>query len=369
MDYFKSQKIATFTVYIYTTLTFSNIIIHWYEENKRDLPWRTTKDAYIIWVSEVILQQTRVAQGLAYFVRFIERFPSVTDLAKAEEAEVLKYWQGLGYYSRARNMHKAAKKVMESYAGIFPTDYTDLLTLQGIGDYTAAAISSFSNNQPHAVVDGNVYRVLSRVFGINIPINSNEGKKEFKKLAQSLLLPHQAATYNQAIMEFGALQCVPASPVCANCPLQAMCYAFEHKQINSLPVKETKKTTKTRYFFYFDIRNEEYTYLQQRTHNDIWHNLFEYPLLERDTPSTTDEILTSSGFLDLFDNCGNMAIEGISSEIKHVLSHQIIRTVFIRITIEKENNALQSLLKINSQDIEDYPVSRLMHKYIEKNMG
>lgn len=347
-------------------MTFSEIIIDWYEVNKRNLPWRNTKDAYTIWVSEVILQQTRVVQGLAYFIRFIERFPTVIALAQADEEEVLKYWQGLGYYSRARNMHKAAQQVVELYDGIFPTHYPHLLTLQGIGEYTAAAISSFAANEAHAVVDGNVYRVLSRVFGIFLAINSNEGKREFKKLAQSLLPTHQASTYNQAIMEFGALQCVPARPLCSTCPLQVMCYAYTHQHVSSLPKKEKKTTTKTRYFFYLDIRNGEYTYLQKRTQKDIWHNLFEYPLVECDKETSIENVINSEDFQEIVEKCEKTSIHSISSEIKHVLSHQIIRTIFIRIHIETDNSLLQSLYKINSRDIEDYPISRLMHKYIEK---
>ncbi len=347
-------------------MTFSDIIIQWYEANKRDLPWRNTTDAYSIWVSEVILQQTRVAQGLSYYVRFMQRFPTVSDLASAEESEILKYWQGLGYYSRARNMHKAAMRVMNQHNGIFPTDFTQLLTLSGIGEYTAAAISSFAINQAQAVVDGNVYRVLSRVFGVDLTINGNEGKKHFKTLAQSLLNEHQAGSHNQAIMEFGALQCVPSNPDCLVCPLLSMCYAHAHKAIDKLPVKEKKKATKHRYFFYLDIRQGDDTYLQQRTEKDIWLNLFEYPLLEFSTPISVDDVLNRDELQQNLDGCSHVEITTISDEIKHVLSHQTIHTIFIQIKISKDNAYLQSLLKIHSRDIYDYPISRLMHKYVEK---
>ncbi len=347
---------------------FSKLIIEWYHHHKRDLPWRHTTDAYTIWVSEIILQQTRVDQGLQYFIRFINRFPTVVVLAMANEDDVLKIWQGLGYYTRARNMHKAAKLVVSNFNGIFPTSYYTLLTLPGIGAYTAAAISSFSANEKFAVLDGNVFRVLSRYFGIFTPIDSNEGKKEFINLAQKMLDTKNASDYNQAIMEFGALQCLPQKPICINCPLKHDCYALKHGVENELPIKIKKNFTKTRYFYYLDIRNKDYRYLQQRKNSDIWKHLFEFPLIESLNNITIEDFLSSQELIDLCSGCGEIVINKVSNEIKHILTHQTIIARFIEISIQNENSFLKNLIKIKNREIEQYPVSRLMHKYLEQNM-
>jgi A/G-specific adenine glycosylase len=341
----------------------NSILIKWYNSFKRDLPWRNTSDPYIIWLSEVILQQTRVNQGYDYFMRFVERFPDVRLLASAPEDEVLKFWQGLGYYSRARNLHAAARTIVEKYDGVFPSDYKDVLSLKGVGEYTAAAIVSFAYNKPYPVIDGNVYRVLSRIFAIDDPIDSGKGKVVFKKLAEELIDKKEPGLYNQAIMEFGALQCVPVSPDCHACPASDFCMAYALQRVSAYPVKQGKQKVRHRYFNYFDIRYGEYTYLQKRQKQDIWKNLYEYPLIE--TPEELDavELQKEPEFEKLFSDAGRIFIKPVT-ETKHVLSHQIIHASFYRIDIEKGIN--NGLLKVVMNDVEKYPVSRLIHKYMEK---
>lgn len=233
---------------------FSGTLLDWYAENKRDLPWRNTTDPYLIWISEIILQQTRVAQGYEYFLRFIKRFPDVVSLAAASEDEVMKYWQGLGYYSRARNLHAAAK----SMKGTFPKTYAEVRALKGVGDYTAAAICSFAYDMPYAAVDGNVYRVLSRYFGIDVPIDSTEGKKTFTALAGEVFDKSRPADYNQAIMDFGAVQCTPQSPNCLFCPLSGSCRALSEGKVQQLPVKQHRTKTTSRYFNYIFTHGRAY---------------------------------------------------------------------------------------------------------------
>ncbi|MCW8941497.1 MAG: A/G-specific adenine glycosylase, partial [Flavobacteriales bacterium] len=234
-------------------MEFSQKLISWYKNNKRDLPWRNTINPYKIWLSEIILQQTRVNQGLSYYYKFIEHYPSVKDLANASEQEVLKLWQGLGYYSRARNLHATARIITENYDGIFPVDYKKILSLKGVGEYTAAAITSFAYNQPYPVVDGNVFRVLARIYGVDTPIDTPEGKKTFNGLANKLIDKKQAATYNQAIMEFGALVCTPKNPECENCIFNNICAALINQQIELLPLKSKKIKQTNRYFNYLII--------------------------------------------------------------------------------------------------------------------
>ncbi len=313
-----------------TTLYFSNKLIAWYLQNKRELPWRNTVNPYHIWLSEIMLQQTRVLQGLPYYLKFVEAYPKVEDLAKAPEDEVLKLWQGLGYYSRARNLHATAKMVSEERNGIFPNQYSDLLKLKGVGDYTASAIASICFNKPEAVVDGNVYRVLSRVFGISTPINTTAGQKEFKQLAQQLIDKKQPGTFNQAIMEFGARYCVPQNPDCGNCIFNDSCVAFQQKKVSELPVKIKAKPVKKRFFNYLVILSEnEHTILQQRTGKGIWQNLYEFPLIE-----TSEEInLSALKKLPQFQIFSEeLDIENISlfneKPIVHKLSHQHLNTRF-----------------------------------------
>src|ERR1035437_8480154 len=316
-----------------TSSHISNILTEWYQCNKRDLPWRDISDPYKIWISEIILQQTRVKQGLSYYLQFIDRFPNVKTLAEASENEVLKYWQGLGYYTRARNIHKAAKQIITDFNGVFPIKHADVLKLAGIGDYTAAAICSFAYNQPYAVVDGNVYRVLSRLFGIKTAIDTNSGKKEFTILAQNLLSLHEPAFHNQAIMEFGALQCTPNCPDCVNCALNSQCKAFELKIVSELPVKTQKTKVTNRHFNYLFIVFNESTFLQKRTAKDIWQNLYEFPLIETDKLLNTEELINNQQFKLLFDGVTETKIIKTTNPVKHVLSHRVIYAQFISIKI------------------------------------
>lgn len=340
---------------------FARLLIEWYHEHKRDLPWRNTNDPYLIWISEIILQQTRVAQGYAYYQRFIERFPNLESLAAAEENEVLKYWQGLGYYSRARNLHQAAISVN----GVFPVKYEDILKLKGVGTYTAAAICSFAYNQPHAVVDGNVYRVLSRFFGINEPIDSGKGKKIFASLAHDLLDKIQPALYNQAIMDFGALQCTPLSPDCTVCPFKNRCFAFNHNMVSSLPIKQNKTKTSERFFYYLLIRDNGNIYLNKRTENDIWKNLYELPLIESNTALAVDDFIRKQEFASIFKEDSVVNVR-LLNKTKHVLSHRIIYADFYELDAQDiKMDFLSKYTRLNMADLELYPVSRLMHNFFE----
>jgi len=272
-------------------MKFSGRIIHWYLLNKRDLPWRETKDPYAIWLSEVILQQTRVDQGLSYYHRFLTAFPKVKDLADAEEFEVMKLWQGLGYYSRARNLHSTAKSIVEKHGGVFPNRYEDIIALKGIGPYTAAAIASFAFGLPFATVDGNVYRILSRIFGLEIPIDSTEGKKQFAELGNELLDNTQPGLFNQAMMELGALVCNPKNPQCNICPFKKDCKAKALDLIDVLPVKEKKVKVKERVFHYLVMSDEKSVVMKCRGAGDIWQGLFDFPVIEDMKPLNNAELI------------------------------------------------------------------------------
>ncbi len=349
-------------------MEISDLLIDWYQKNKRDLPWRRSIDPYIIWISEIILQQTRVSQGMDYFNRFTKRFPDVASLAQADEDEVLKYWQGLGYYSRARNLRTAVNQVMETYGGTFPSNYKDILSLKGIGEYTAAAIVSFVWNQPYAVVDGNVFRVLARLFALDTPIDTGKGKKKFTELAASILNPEKAGLHNQAIMEFGALQCTPKNPDCTHCPLINKCMAYAKGMPLLYPIKQNKTRTRNRYFNYLHIKYKDKTYLNRRIGNDIWKGLYEFPLIETD--KETDFVLLQElqTFQNLFQNVGKINVSVELSSVKHILSHQIIYATFYKIEIEKRTELLNSYKEIEETSIEDYAVSRLMQLYLEKHI-
>lgn len=350
-------------------LEISHKLLIWYKKNKRQLPWRESSDPYIIWISEIILQQTRVAQGMDYFLRFTGRFPDVASLAMADEDEVLKYWQGLGYYSRARNIHAAAKNIMEQFNGVFPDQYTDILSLKGVGEYTAAAIISFVWNQPYPVVDGNVFRVLSRLFAVDTPIDTNKGKKQFAALAGVVMNPGLAGQHNQAIMEFGALQCVPQNPDCEVCPLKERCMAYASHLVQSYPVKQGKTKTRDRYFHYFHIIYKEKTWLFRRKGKDIWEGLYEFPLIETPQPVDFAGLQETDAFRALFQGAGRLNISVVLSGLKHVLSHQVLYAVFYQVEIEKECDSLQSYLAVSSGDIEKYAIPRLIHLYMEKISG
>lgn len=342
-------------------MNFSKEIILWYRQNKRDLPWRKTKDPYRIWLSEIMLQQTRVAQGLPYYEKFIEAFPTVFDLANAEETEVLKLWQGLGYYSRARNLHYTAKDIVENYNGIFPSTYKELLQLKGVGDYTASAIASICFNEVTPVVDGNVYRVLARYFNIDIPINSIEGVKVFKKLAQEVIDKEDPANFNQAIMEFGAVQCKPQSPYCIVCPLHTSCAGLEKQRVNSLPVKLRKTKVKNRWFNYLVVvSDEKETLLEQRKGKGIWQGLYQFPLLETSEP--IQNIVSFEERIEKKIRIKKFSITPYNKEIKvHKLSHQHLHTTFW--IVETKENLKNG---IPLQTIEKYPVPILIGNFIEE---
>jgi len=301
---------------------FAKRLLNWYERTKRDLPWRNTRDPYRIWLSEIILQQTRVEQGLPYYRRFTENYPTVHDLAMAPEDEVMKLWEGLGYYSRARNLHHSAKLVSSTMSGEFPDSSSQLRELKGIGPYTANAIASFAFDEDVAVVDGNVYRVLSRIFNINTPVNSTKGKAEFQALANKLLPPGRSADFNQAMMEFGALQCKP-SPDCTICPFTDMCEAKAQDKISELPTKERKQVKKMRYLNYLMIHNGERTLLQKRTKKDIWQNLHEFLLYESSTEPERIEELVEKIMTTQGHTLSDISVDDHWSA-KHILSHQIL---------------------------------------------
>jgi A/G-specific adenine glycosylase len=314
-------------------MDFTNTLLYWYLQNKRDLPWRNTNNPYPIWLSEIMLQQTRVAQGLPYFNTFLEHFPTIFDLANANEEEVLKLWQGLGYYSRARNMHKTAQHIAFELNGNFPNNYIDLLKLKGIGQYTAAAIASFAYNEVIPVVDGNVFRVLSRYFDIETDISLASAKKEFSDLANQLIPNNNPAQFNQAIMEFGALQCVPKNPNCESCVLNTSCLALQKKKVAQLPVKSKKTKVQNRFLNYLIfIDSENKTIVNKRTQKGIWHNLYEFPVIECVTEESF-ETVKEKILLDYQD----YKIESITiyndKPINHKLSHQNLSINFYQINI------------------------------------
>jgi len=342
----------------------SDKLISWYKKNKRDLPWRNISDPYKIWLSEIILQQTQVIQGLNYYLKFTETFPTVVDLANAPEDKVMRLWQGLGYYSRARNLHAAAKAIKLNHKGKFPTTYESIKELKGVGDYTSAAIASFAYNLPHAVVDGNVYRVLSRLFNIDTSINSTQGKKDFQLLADELLNKKQPALHNSAIMEFGALWCRPQNPKCEDCPLQAQCLAFQNKTVAQLPVKDKKIKIKNRYLNYFVFNYKNNVYIQKRTEKDIWQNLYEFYLIETDKAEPADEMLKHK---ELKRIAKSFKVDSVVTTKKHILSHQHLYATFYEMTV-KEPIQSKSLIKVKRENLNDYGLPQLINKYLKSSV-
>ncbi|AXG68481.1 adenine DNA glycosylase [Kordia sp. SMS9] len=342
-------------------MNFSKEIIHWYRQNKRDLPWRKTKDPYRIWLSEIMLQQTRVAQGLPYYQKFTEAFPTVYDLAKAEESQVLKLWQGLGYYSRARNLHYTAKDIVENYNGQFPNTYKGLIQLKGVGDYTASAIASICFEEVAPVVDGNVYRVLSRYFNVDLPINSTEGIKKFKELAFEVIDREEPADFNQAIMEFGAVQCKPQSPYCIICPLSESCEGLKQQRVNMLPVKLKKTKVKHRWFNYLVVvSNQAETLLEERKGKGIWQGLYQFPLLE--TEKAVEDVESHRTKIAEIMNLNDFSITAFNQKEKiHKLSHQHLHTTFW--IVETTENLKKGILL---QEIRKYPVPILIGNFIEE---
>ena len=343
-------------------MNFSNLLIKWYLQNKRDLPWRNTTNPYPIWLSEIMLQQTRVAQGMPYFLSFTTAFPTVFDLAKANEEKVLKLWQGLGYYSRARNLHQTAQYIATELNGIFPDTYIDLLKLKGVGEYTAAAIASFAYNEVVPVVDGNVFRVLSRVFDIETDIAQASAKKEFAALAFELMPKDSPAIFNQAIMEFGALQCVPKSPNCSICVFNESCAALQKNKVDQLPVKSKKLKVRNRFFNYLVVADEnENTIIQKRTSKGIWHNLYEFPLLETEKEENFDFVSEQIQNEYFKENTISSILETSDKSIIHKLSHQHLHIKFWKVTLDgsiKEG--------INQETLKTFPFPIVIHNFIEK---
>ncbi|WP_299133461.1 A/G-specific adenine glycosylase [uncultured Tenacibaculum sp.] len=342
-------------------MVFHKELIHWYLQNNRSLPWRKTKDPYFIWLSEIMLQQTRVAQGLPYFLRVTEAFPTVFDLAKAEENEVLKLWQGLGYYSRARNLHYTAKHIANELNGVFPDNYKTLLKLKGVGDYTASAIASICYNEPVAVVDGNVYRVLSRYFGIQTPINITKGIKEFKELAQSLIDVKNPGNYNQAIMDFGALNCKPQNPLCDSCMFSESCIAFNSDLVKELPKKEKKLKVKKRFFNYLVVVTDtNETILEERKGKGIWEGLYQFPLIETEKYIDVNELIDLDDFKNLFSKETSIKLFN-KKEIIHKLSHQHLYTQFWIV-----NTSFIKEATTNWKEIKKQPVPVLIDKFLNE---
>lgn len=329
-------------------MEFANTIISWFQENGRALPWRETKDPYAIWLSEIILQQTRIAQGWEYWERFMAQYPKVEDLAAASEDEVLRLWQGLGYYSRARNLHAAAKQIVA--LGKFPDTLEDIKSLKGVGDYTAAAIGSFAFDIPAAVVDGNVYRVLSRYFGIDTPINSTQGKKEFAALAQSLIPASDAAAYNQGMMDFGAIQCTPQSPKCLLCPLAETCVALREGRVEELPVKLKTLKVQTRRLNYIYIRCNGEIAIHRRGEGDIWQGLWE--------PYNVSDLFA----LPTFD--APLVLK--AKDVKHVLTHRILLADFYLLETKKRPLLPDDYIWIKESEISEYGIPRLIEILLEK---
>lgn len=334
----------------------------WYNHAKRDLPWRDSSEPYQIWVSEVILQQTRIQQGTEYYYNFLRLFPDVLTLANSSEDEVLKAWQGLGYYSRARNMHHAAKTIQSTYNGVFPADYISIKKLKGIGDYTAAAIASIAFGLPYAVVDGNVYRVLSRLFGISTPIDSSAGKKEFYDLAQLILDPGRAGDSNQALMELGAIQCLPAQPLCLDCPLRTNCYAYMNQCIDRFPVKSKKTKQKERYLNFIYLYKKNKLFLEKRGDKDIWRNMFQFPMIETNVPSSPEEVMGSKAWEDMFKN-SSITIESVYPERIHLLTHQRLHIRFFAIKLDGNSNSGHFVV-VEHGKISKYPIPKPIENFL-----
>lgn len=338
-------------------------LLAWYDAHSRDLPWRSTRNPYYIWISEIILQQTRVVQGYDYFVRFIERFPTVESLAEAPEDDVMRMWQGLGYYSRARNLHYAAKQIVAM--GGFPETYEDIRSLKGVGDYTAAAIASFAFDIPKAAVDGNVCRVWSRVFGIEQPIDSASGKQLIAEVAQTLLPEVHAAKYNQAVMEFGALQCVPRNPDCESCPLSFKCMALAQDRVGVLPTKSHKTKVEPRYLTYLYIHNDDTLLLHKRTANDIWQNLYELPLIETSATVDADALFATSEFAYWHSLLsGSYVYKGCVEGVKHVLSHRVLHVSFHEFEVQGPLSCPEDFVVVPFDELHRYALSRLIERYL-----
>jgi len=345
---------------------FAPRLLHWHRhQNKRQMPWKGEKDPYRIWLSEIILQQTRVEQGLAYYERFVAHFPTITALAAAPDAQVMKLWEGLGYYSRCRNLLATARIVADSYNGHFPESYENIKALKGIGPYTAAAIASFAYNLPHAVVDGNVYRVLARIWGIGQPIDSTAGKKTFAGLADSLLDKKHAGLYNQAIMDFGATVCKPQLPLCEQCIFEKECAARRQNRIQELPVKEKKTKVRKRWFYYLVMEYRGKVAIRKRTEKDIWQDLYEFPVLEQTSETAIPELLQlahdkkwlKTGIFELTDT---------SAALRQLLSHQVITGRFIRLQLKEKTYQEKDTVWVPAAELDNYAFPRFIRSYFQQ---
>lgn len=343
-------------------MEFARELIGWCQKNGRELPWRMTKDPYKIWVSEIILQQTRVVQGMDYYKRFIERFPDVTTLAEASEDEVLKLWQGLGYYSRARNMREAAKSVAEKFGGVFPKEYADVRALKGVGDYTAAAICSFAYDLPYPAVDGNAYRVLSRVFRVDDCIDTPQGKRTFTELSLEVMDQNRPALYNQAMMDLGATVCLPTAPNCEACPLKEGCALGGSSEALAYPKKGKKLVSRDRYFVYLAVEDGGKTYLHRREAKDIWKGLYEYPMVELPVPLS--EMADPSWMEPLTEEFSDLRLIGEPVMKKHILTHQNIHAAFYRAEGHFLHRKDSAYIELEKAQLGEYAVSRLMELYL-----
>ena len=343
---------------------FTTTILEWFAENRRDLPWRETSDPYAIWLSEIILQQTRIQQGMAYWQRFMERWPTVEQLAAATDDEVLRLWQGLGYYSRARNLHAAAQQIVAM--GGFPTTFEGIRSLKGVGDYTAAAIASIAFGLPVAVVDGNVYRVLARHFGIDTPINTTEGKKLFAALAQEMLPPDHPSDYNQAMMDFGAIQCTPTSPRCLLCPLMESCEALRKGRVGELPVKLKKLKIQTRHLTYIYIRYKGETAIRRRGEGDIWQGLWEVVNIEH-SPLNIEHYLIPNAQCSMFNaQCSIHNFQCLRTNVRHVLTHRVILADFYLWQPDERPSLPQDYIWVDEEELDKYGVPRLVERLFEE---
>lgn len=340
------------------------ILEEWYAAHARDLPWRATRDAYLIWLSETILQQTRVGQGLDYYLRFASRFPDVSALAAASEDEVLKMWQGLGYYSRARNLRAAARQIVERFGGRFPRSYADVRGLRGVGDYTAAAVCSFAYGDPYPVIDGNVQRVFARLFDLEEPVDGGPGRKSLAELAARIMDGERPALWNQAVMEFGALHCTPARPACAECPLADRCAALAKGTVSQRPVKRNRTQVRTRWFNYLHLTGAGRTLIRRREGNDIWRGLYEFPMIESDAPMPYEELAATDAFRTL--TCGQpyrLAATVVLPE--HRLTHRIVRATVYRLEGDRAPRTVApGCRSIAEEELGDYAVSRLTERYL-----
>lgn len=345
-------------------MDFKSILSNWYRKNKRELPWRETSDPYCIWVSEIILQQTRVIQGIGYYNRFINIFPTIFDLANAHEDQVLKVWQGLGYYSRARNMHSAAQRIVKEAGGVLPTTYEELIKIRGIGPYSAGAIASFAYKQSVPAIDGNVYRIIARIFGVFTLPNSASGKREFFQLVMELMDQNAPDIFNQALLDFGALQCIPRGPKCDTCPFDQYCYAYRNNMMDSLPSKDKKIIPRDRFFIYLLVRFKGMTFLSKRKANDIWHSLYEFPLIETKERLDPEALPDSKAWEELVGQ-GQSTIKFVSPEVKHLLSHQTIFSRFVVVEVEAVSQILEKEYKmIPTHEVEDYSTPKLIENFL-----